>query len=275
MSFVDAFWLGLVQGLTEFLPISSSGHLVFAKAFLGLKTPGVVMEAVLHFGTLIAVLVFYREDLLRIVAGAWRAHGRALRLRSLRPLAADPDARLGYLLVAGTVPAAVVGIAFKRQIEALYSSPLESGIELFVNGFILLLAARLAPGRKAIHDVGVGDALWIGAGQAVAILPAISRSGSTVAAALWRRLDRTTAVRFSFLLSVPAILGALVLELDDIVRVVDGAAGPLAVGALASAVAGYLAIAVFTRAVARGRLAWFAWYCFVVGAVVTALVLLA
>lgn len=274
MSFIDAFWLGLIQGLTEFLPISSSGHLVFAKAFLGLKTPGVVMEAVLHLGTLVAVLVYYRHDLSRIIAGAWGAHAQAVRTGSWRPLWTDPDARLGYLLVAGTVPAAAVGLAFKHQIEALYGSTLESGIELFINGFILLLTARLASGRKDIRDVGLDDALWIGAAQAVAILPAISRSGTTVSAALWRQLDRETAVRFSFLLSVPAIAGALVLELDDIARSAAGSGAPFLLGALTSAVSGYLAIAVFTRAVARGRLTWFAWYSFVVGATVVALVTL-
>lgn len=272
MSILDAFWLGLVQGLTEFLPISSSGHLVFAKAFLGLKTPGVVMEAVVHLGTLVAVLWFYRHDLARILAGAGSAHVRALREGSLRPIAVDPDSRLGYLLIVGTLPAACFGLAFKRQIEALYSSPLEAGVELFLNGFILLLAARLAAGPKGIREVGAADALWVGAGQALAILPGISRSGSTVTAALWRRLDRETAVRFSFLLSVPAIAGALALELDDIARGANGAWGPLLAGALTAAVSGYFAIAVFTRAVARGKLTWFAWYCFVVGAAAVAFV---
>lgn len=270
MTWLDGIILGIVQGLTEFLPVSSSGHLVLAKNFLGLKTPGVVMEAVLHLGSLLAVLLYYRADLVSALFGFLTAHRRWLSGQwGWSQVWNDQGARLGYLIIVGTIPAATFGLAFKELIESLFESVLETGVELIFNSFILFWAASRKSGVKGIGQVGVADALAIGAGQAIAILPAISRSGSTVAAALWRGLDRTVAVRFSFLLSIPAIAGSLVLELDQILGAAGGELGsPLAIGALAAGASGYLAIAVFTRAVATGKLSPFAWYCLLLGVVV-------
>ncbi len=272
MSWLDGAILGIVQGLTEFLPISSSGHLVLAKAFLGLKTPGVVMEAVLHLGTLLAVLLFYRADLSLAIFGFLGAHRRWLSGRgSWSQVWNDEGARLGYLIIVGTVPAVIIGLTFKDLIESLFESVLQTGVELIFNSFILFWAASLKSGDKGISRTGIADALAIGAGQALAILPAISRSGSTVAAALWRGLDRVAAVRFSFLLSIPAIAGSMILQLDEIIGADGGQLGaPLLVGALTSAVSGYLAIAIFIRMVATGKLSPFAWYSLIVGSAVVA-----
>lgn len=270
MRWIDGLILGVVQGLTEFLPISSSGHLVLAKAFLNLKTPGVVMESVLHLGTLLAVVYYYRSDLLTAIGGFLRTHWLWLQGRiGWKQVWNDQGARMGYLIIVGTIPAAVVGLVFKDLIESLFESALETGIELVANAFILFWAASIKAGKRDIFRTGTLDALAIGTGQAIAILPAISRSGLTVTAALWRGMDRPTAVRYSFLLSIPAIAGSLVLEFDKILGAAGGELGvSLAVGALAAAVSGYLAIAVFTRAVAAGRISPFAWYCLILGVAV-------
>lgn len=270
MRWIDGLILGVVQGLTEFLPISSSGHLVLAKAFLNLKTPGVVMESVLHLGTLLAVVYYYRSDLLTAIGGFLRTHWLWLQGRiGWKQVWNDQGARMGYLIIVGTIPAAVVGLVFKDLIESLFESVLETGIELVANAFILFWAASIKAGKRDIFRTGTLDALAIGTGQAIAILPAISRSGLTVTAALWRGMDRPTAVRYSFLLSIPAIAGSLVLEFDKILGAAGGELGvSLAVGALAAAVSGYLAIAVFTRAVAAGRISPFAWYCLILGVAV-------
>lgn len=264
--------LGAVQGLTEFLPVSSSGHLVLAKTWLGLSTPGVVVEALLHLGTLLAVLLFYWRDLVAIVSGFVSGHAAWLQRRvGWRTLWQAPDVRLGYLLIIGSVPAAAAGLIIQPFIDRLFQSTLQVGFGLVLTGLLLWAAGRLAPGHRQLPDANAADALIVGAAQAVAILPGISRSGATVVAALGRRFDRGLAVRFSFLLSVPAIVGAQLLELQDIVGAGAELGAGLWLGMLSAFVSGYAAIAWFTRLVARGRLHGFVVYCTLLGLLVIAL----
>lgn len=268
----DGIILGAVQGLTEFLPVSSSGHLVLAKTWLGLQTPGVTVEALLHLGTLVAVLLFYWRDVAAIIGAFVSGHVAWLRREaSWQALWQAPDIRLGYLLIIGTVPAALAGLLIAPFIDRLFQSTLYVGIGLLLTALLLFAASRFRPGDRDIDHARSADAIVVGLAQAVAIVPGISRSGATVVAALSRGIDRSLAVRFSFLLSIPAIVGAQLLELKDIAVAGAELGAGLWLGMLSAFVSGYAAIAWFTRLVARGRLHGFVLYCGVLGVIVIVL----
>jgi undecaprenyl-diphosphatase len=250
--------LGIVQGLTEFLPVSSSAHLVFAEALLGVQRVGVLLEAVVHVGTVAAVLVLYGRDLVSMFAAWARA-----------PRTPAGPGRAVWLLLWTTVVTGALGFAFREPLEAMFASVRATALQLVLTGFVLWWA-REREGRS-LDAMTWADAGWIGVAQAVAIVPGISRSGITIAAGLWRGLSREEAARYSFLASVPAILGAAGYSLAT---EWGGAAahgygpGNLAlafVTALASGVAAILWLVAFVR---RGQLRAFAYYCWVVGAAV-------
>jgi undecaprenyl-diphosphatase len=249
VDWVDALVLGLVQGLTEFLPISSSGHLVLTQEVLGIQEPGAAIEIAVHMGTLLSVLVYYRRDIAEITRDVFRG---------------GPTARLGWMVVVGTIPAILVGLFLKDEIEAVFDSPRWAAGGLLATGAFLALTAKA---RKRPMDPGFGYALLVGCAQAVAILPGISRSGSTIGTGMFVGDDPVRAARFSFLLSMPAILGASVLLLaDGNGNGSTGAAMLVVAGAVAFA-SGLAAIAFLIKLLGQGRLAWFAPYCLLVGAV--------
>jgi len=250
VSWWSAAILGIVQGLTEFLPVSSSGHLVVAEAVLGVESPGVVLEVVLHLATLGAVLVVYHARvaaLIRGVVGAERAAWRSVGL-----------------LVLATIPAVIVGLGFEKRIEAAFDSlPLVGGAFL-VTGFILWSTR----GRSGLaEEPSTGGAIAIGLAQALAILPGISRSGSTIAAGLWSKVEPVRAAEFSFLMAVAAIGGAAVLAVPDL-RATGAALGwkPLAVGFVTAFVSGVFAIRFLVALLARRAFHRFAPYCWLLGA---------
>ncbi len=250
--------LGIVQGLTEFLPVSSSAHLVFAEALLGVPRPGVLLEALVHLGTVGAVLLVYGRDLAQVLA-AWVR----------RPLAPAGPGRLVWLLVCTSAVTGVLGFVFRQPLEASFSSVPRTALQLVLTGFVLW-AARERSGQSALQ-MSWQDAGWIGLAQAVAIVPGISRSGITIAAGLWRGLSRQEAARYSFLASVPAILGAAGYSLatDWHSAAAHGyTAGTLAVGFTAALVSGLAAIVWLVDLVRRGRLRAFSYYCWAVGGVV-------
>lgn len=264
-----AIIIGILQGLTEFLPVSSSGHLVIAQELLGIKMPGLTFEVVLHFGTLVAVIAAFYGDIRRIVTGSLEAIGDLGR-GGISAIWSNPQARLGLLILVTMVPTAIIGFSLESFFERLYDSPRTAGVGLLITGGVLLAVSRMSHGRRGIERVSVSDAVVIGAVQGLAITPGISRSGSTIAAGLFRGLSRETAARFSFLMSIPAVLGATLLDLKD---VLEGATPsfpvtPLALGAIAAAVTGYIAIRWLLRVVKAGGLGGFAWYCFAVGTLV-------
>jgi undecaprenyl-diphosphatase len=242
--------LGLVQGLTEFLPVSSSGHLVIVPAALGWEEPPLGLTVLLHLGTLLALLVYFRSELIGLTLGLL---GRGLDPRAARRM-------VGFLVI-GTIPAVIAGLALGSFFEDAFARPYESCVELVITGFMLLAVERLGE-RAARADLDGPRAAGIGVAQALAILPGISRSGATIGAGLWFGMDREEATRFSFLLAIPAILGAGVLDLAqgelDVSR--SGMAGFVAAG-----ISGYLAIAVLLRFVRTHSLRVFAGYLFVVG----------
>jgi undecaprenyl-diphosphatase len=251
--------LGVVQGLTEFLPVSSSAHLVFAEYFLGVREPGVVLVAALHMGTVIAVVLLYRRDIAALCA-AW--------LRSPFDLRGNRQGRVIWLLLATTAVTASIGVAFEGPLERLFGSVAQTAIQLIASGVLLMFARER--GRRSLAGMGWGDAVVIGLMQAVSILPGISRSGTTIAAALWLGLNREDAARYSFLASVPIVAGASVYALwqgrHEAAAAGFGAAALLA-GFAVSLIFGVLAIRWLVQTIRRGRLAGFAYYCWAAGAV--------
>jgi undecaprenyl-diphosphatase len=267
LSLVQAIVLGVVQGLTEFLPVSSSGHLRIVPAFAGWEDPGAAFTAVIQLGTMAAVLLYFRADLIRI-ALAW--------LRSLR----DParrgtlDARLGWYLILATIPISLIGVAFKDQIENGARDLYLIGSMLIVFGLVLLAAEAVSRRERDVETITRRDALVIGVAQALALVPGVSRSGATISAGLLLGFDRVSAARFSFLLSVPAVVLSGLYELKDVVNgTAEGAAGvgPTAVATVLAFITGYMSIAFFLRFLTTHSTAVFVGYRVLLGAAVLAL----
>lgn len=246
---LDAILWGLTQGLTEFLPISSSGHLVLVPALLGRDGPDLATSAVLHLGTLAAVLVYFRAEV-----------GQVLRL--------TPEGKqLLRLLIIGTIPAAVIGFTFRDGFETLNENPRGVAVTLIVLGIGLFATRWIRPGTRAVEDSKPVDAIALGFGQALALIPGISRSGATIAAGMGRSFSRQQAARFSFLLGIPAIAGAGLLEFVDLAGEGGGITTATWVGMAVAAISGYGAIAILLRLIDRAGLAPFGVYCVGIGIV--------
>lgn len=259
MDLLQAILLGILQGATEFLPVSSSGHLVLVPWLLGWPAPGLAFDTIVHWGTALAVVSYFWRDWVVLI----RAAVRSLRTRSL----ADANARLAWFLVLGTVPAAVLGYALEDWFEAMFSRPAAAAAFLMVTAGILTAAEYWGRRRRGLDTLAWRDALLIGLAQAAAILPGLSRSGATIAAGLGRGLEREPAARFSFLLATPVILGAGLLQVTNLVQAGDLAsqAPALVTGFLAAALAGWGCIHFLLRYLQRRRLYPFALYCAIVG----------
>jgi undecaprenyl-diphosphatase len=244
--FVQAIVMGLVQGLTEFLPISSSGHLIIVPALLGWDDPfidSLAFSVMLHLATLLALLLYFRADWLRVIP-AWFA---SLRDRSI---GGDPDRKLAWLLALSTIPAVIAGLLLNDLIEGAFRSLGLVAVTLVVGAAILWLAERVGSRTRLMSDLGVGAAIGIGAAQALALVPGISRSGISISAGLVAGLDRESAARFSFLMATPITAGAGIFELRKVISGeagVDVALAPLLAGMVAALVAGLLAISLLLR----------------------------
>jgi undecaprenyl-diphosphatase len=244
---LEAFILGIIQGLTEFLPISSTGHLYLGRNLFGLQEAGLLLDTMLHLGTLIAVIVFYKAEFIKIVK--------------------NPFSKLTFLLIIGTIPAVVIGLTFKDFFEEISKTGVTIGWEFLVTGIFLWMADSVKKGYKKMDDITYKDAFIIGTFQAAAIFPAISRSGLTIVAALWRKLDRETAAYFSFLLSTPAIAGAVVLQFLDLMKGQgeEITFSALYIGIASSAVFGYVAVKWMINFLKKHSLKSFAIYVWVLG----------
>lgn len=249
MSYLDAIFLGIIQGLTEFLPVSSSGHLVIAGALLKVKQPGVTFELVVHFGTLIAVMLYFRSQIIRLI--------RSLYTRELAH-----ERKIVLFLIIGTIPAGLAGILLKDYFEATFNNPVQTSIELIITGFILLLPKLFRKGNKHPNLV---TSVAMGIGQAISILPGISRSGTTISTGLIAGVKPEEAAEFSFLLSIPAIGGAILLETPNLMNTSVALAGHYLAATLASFICGLVAVYWVLRAVKRGKFEYFAFYCFAIG----------
>jgi len=242
MSIFRAVILGIVQGLTEFLPVSSSGHLRIVPALMGWGDPGTAFTAVIQLGTMAAVVIYFWKDLWRITL-AWFA---SLRDRSKR---SEPDAKMGWYLIVATIPIGLLGLAFKDQIESGARDLRLIAGTLIVMGLVLLYAEKVATRRKELADVDTRDGIAIGLAQSLALVPGVSRSGSTISAGLFLGYTREAAARFSFLLSIPAVVLSGLFSLKDLGSTEGGSVGavPTVVATLVSFVVGYLAIAWFLK----------------------------
>lgn len=261
MDLISAALLGVVQGLTEFLPVSSSGHLILARAFFGWDPGrfGIAFDAACHVGTLLAVVAFFRADVARLIVAA----PGALTGRD------GEDERLGRLIIAGTIPIVIVGGLFGDVIEARVRTPLIVAINLVVGAIGLLWVERIGRQDREARSLGYGEALAIGIAQAAALAPGLSRSGSTLTVSMFLGLRRDSAARFVFLMSLPAVFAVAVKEVIDLSAI--GFAGvPLtlmAVGLVVSGLVGYVTVKYFLRYLASHSLAVFAYYRFALAAV--------
>jgi undecaprenyl-diphosphatase len=273
MTIIQAFVLGIVQGLTEFLPISSSGHLVLVQHLFGLHEAELSFDVSVHVGTLAAVILYFRHDILDMLGGLMRAFQGAVSRRATRE-ADRPRVRLAGLIVLGSIPTAAIGLSLHGIADRLYASPLITGAMLLLTGG-LLFATR--PQRHSRTDAGrtlealtIKDALMIGLVQGLAVMPGISRSGSTIAVGILTGIRHETAARFSFLLSIPAVAGAALLVLKDALQQGGVHLPTCLLGGMTAMLVGYAALTLLVFLVQKGRLYLFAPYCWVVGSIAIA-----
>lgn len=263
MEFIKPLLLGVLQGATEFLPISSSGHLVLAETFFHVQEAGMTFDVALHMGTLVAILLYFKRDLLEIGASLFHLGSIEQTVRHKQHLA--------LLLIVATIPAALVGKLFGDQIEENFRQPGIVAATLAGVGLILLWAEKIGKRQRQFDQLGLTDAIVIGLAQVCALVPGVSRSGITMTVGLFRHLDRTAAARFSFLMSAPIIAGAGLFNLLKIIKL--GGLSPdqgsfFLTGFLASAISGYLFIAFLMRFVQTRSFAIFAYYRLALAAVV-------
>lgn len=267
MPLFQVILLALVQGITEFLPISSTAHLALAPWLLGWNDPGLTFDIALHVGTLIAILLFFFRDWVQVIAqGFGLSYGDDAQLKQNRML-------LWYLAIA-SIPIGVVGFIFKEQAEGEWRSPVVIGVMLIVIGVFMWIADRIGSGKKDIAGVTLPDAVVVGVSQALAVVPGTSRSGVTIATAVLRNIDRPTAARFSFLLSTPAIAGAAASALHHLTKqggIPADMRTPFLAGILVSAVSGMAVIAFFLKYLKQHTLRFFIYYRLIFGIIVLAL----
>lgn len=246
----QAFILGIIQGLTEFLPISSTGHLYLGRHIFHLDEAGIFLDTMLHIGTLLALLVVYKNDIIAILK--------------------NPFSKMTLLLIAGTIPAVIAGILLGDWFDGLSKTGVTIGWEFLATGLILWVADGVRKGGKSLHEISIKDALIIGTFQAAAIMPALSRSGLTIAAGLFCRLDRATAAYFSFLLSIPAITGGIVFQMKPIFtgEVDRLPLTALFVGTLSAAIFGYIAVVWMIDFLKKRSLKIFSIYVWALGAII-------
>lgn len=265
MNLFTSLLLGIIQGLAEFLPISSSGHLALAQHLLGINTEvPAFFDVLLHLGTLLAVLVAYWGDVVEIVREFFRGVGDIVH--GTTPTPVPPARRMILLIIVGTLPLFAI-LPIHKKVQALGDSMVFIGMALVVTGFLLFACDLVRRGHKTERSATLLDALLVGVGQALATMPGVSRSGMTISAGCFLGFERSFAVRFSFLLSIPAVLGANILSLKDALEAgVDWAAVPVYLaGVVASAVVGYACIRLLKLIAQKGRFGGFAYYCWAVG----------
>jgi undecaprenyl-diphosphatase len=255
---IQAIVYGIVQGLTEFLPISSTAHLRIVPALAGWPDPGAGFTAVIQLGTLLAVLIYFARDLSKAFMGWVRNIGN--------PRSADPDARMGWAIVVGTIPIVVLGVVAQKWIKGELRSLWVIAATLIVMGVIMAVAERVGAKRRQVEDVQVKDGWIVGLWQALALIPGMSRSGSTISGALFDGFDRAAAARFSFLLSIPSILAAGLKELyDEREELIGSHLTPTLVATIVSFIVGYASIAFLMKFLQRHGILPFVLYRIVLG----------
>lgn len=272
MELYQGIVLGIIQGLTEFLPVSSSGHLVLGQNFFGITEPALSFDVSVHIGTLFAVLVVFSQQIKaifvslgRLIRSAGLSIGSMDRIK--QAVKEDGDIRLAALIIVGSIPTAIIGLILRNYVDLLFSSLLIVGSMLLVTGTFLWFTRLTPSGGKKVKEIGFGTALFIGVCQGLAVMPGISRSGATIAAGLFSGVERETAARYSFLLSMPAIVGAELLMFKDSFATGIGINFITLLSTLVSFIVGTLALVVLMRIVRKGRLHMFAPYCWALGVI--------
>ena len=265
MSLAQALILGVIQGLTEFLPISSSGHLVIFQNLFGLKEPDLFFDVALHVGTLLAILVVLRQEVVSMMKGTLCF--LVYRMKNQKHKIDDQDkimTRLAGLILIGLIPTAVLGFFLRDVFRFLFNSLLAVGIMLIITGTLLWLTKITEEGNKDNVHLSILDAIIIGFVQGLSIAPGISRSGATIAFGLFRKLKKMLAIRFSFLISIPAILGAIILEWENPL-LHEGELVNVIAGTLTAALVGYICLRILIRMVQKGHFYFFSPYCWALG----------
>ncbi|NLL69593.1 MAG: undecaprenyl-diphosphate phosphatase [Epulopiscium sp.] len=279
MSILKAIIMGIVQGMTEFLPVSSSGHLVIFGKLLRLElNTGIVFEVMLHLGTLIAIFCAYTKDvwsLIKAGIGILIDIPKAIKTRIQEGhwtnkednRKKDPYRKLVWLIIVASIPTAIIAFTMKPMIEYLFSSLLGTGIALLVTGCLLYIADKIIQGTVQLEELKYKNAFVIGIIQGFATIPGISRSGSTIVAGLLNDLDKESAIRFSFLMSIPAVLGAGLLELKDVPTemVSEVFSAPYLIGTAVAAISGFICIKALIVILKNQKLHWFSYYCWIIG----------
>ncbi len=263
MTLFQAIVLGIVQGLAEFLPVSSSAHLTLTPYFLGWTDPGLAFDVALHFGTLVALVWYFRAEWVELTASAFRML-RTRRIDSVH------DKRLIFLIVA-TIPGGIAGKLLNDYAESTFRSPLLIASALAIMGVLLWAADRFAPRSRSIDEITMRDAILVGLAQCMALIPGVSRSGATITAGRALNLDRPSAARFSFLMSMPITFAAVVLKVPEAIRA-EGFSTPLIAGVLAAFISSWFAITVLLRYISKHSFGVFALYRLVLAGVVVATV---
>ncbi len=269
MELYQGIILGIIQGLTEFLPVSSSGHLVLGQIFFGITQSQLTFDISVHMGTLLAVLVIYSSDIFAMTASVFRFLSKAVLFKPVSHLVnEDKNLRLAGLIIIGSVPTAIIGLFLKQFEHILFTSEVLVGAMLILTGTILWVSRNYYFSENKTSGFGIKNALLIGVSQGLAVIPGISRSGTTIAVGMFLGLDRHTAARFSFLLSIPAILGAQVLSIKDMLN--KGLSiDPITIYAtIASFITGLIALKILLTLVHSGRFHLFAPYCWLAGSLV-------
>ena len=268
MDIFQGIIIGIVQGLTEFLPVSSSAHLVFIQNILVVQS-SLAFDTFLHLGSLLAVLWFFRADIIKMILSWISSLSDIIHGRFREGFYDDPYKRLAWYVIIATIPVGLAGVFFEDSVDALFSGALYvPAFFLFVTGTILYLSQRMTSGSINFRNITGKHALFMGLGQACAILPGLSRSGTTIAAGLVAGLDKEFAAKFSFILSIPAILGAFILQVKDIGSAMDANFLPIFLGFVAAFISGYIAIKWMLDLIQKRNLDIFAYYCWIVGIVV-------
>jgi undecaprenyl-diphosphatase len=268
MNSTEAIILGIIQGLTEFLPVSSSGHLVLFQQLFGLKEAELFFDVCVHLGTLVAVIIVFRQEIIKIISALLQLVSLAgQKEKFLQKVKSDPELKMAVFIVIGSIPTAILGLLFASIADRLFSSALITGLMLMVTGLLLWLTRKAGTHAvsTSIGHLTPGKAFIIGIVQGLAIIPGISRSGSTISTGLLLGVDRETAARYSFLLSIPAIVGAGLLSLKEGFSQTNPAIWISLLGAVPAALVGYGALKSLLHMVKKGRLYVFAPYCWLVG----------
>lgn len=267
MGYIEAIVLGLVQGLSEFLPISSSGHLAVLQSLFEINEDKVIFFAVLlHIGTLVSIFVVYHKDIYALIKELFLLFkdiftGKGLRIKE------RPIRKLGIMIIVSSIPTAIMGLLFSDYIDKIFGSLTVIAICWIITGFILLFSEKLKKNKKEIEGMKYRNAIFIGICQGLAIMPGISRSGSTIVGSLVTGLKREFAVEFAFLISIPAILGSAILEFPKAIKagIEPSTIGPMIVGFLVAAISGYFAITTMIKIVSKHKMRYFSYYVWIIG----------